>query len=118
MLSICLNNWKGAMIDLTPNELSEIKRVLRAYVPSQRVLAFGSRVSHTARRYSDLDLVLVGDKEIDTQTLDELRAVLAESDLPIHVDVLDWHALSKAFQQVIMRSPVETLQEPDPIPQP
>lgn len=107
------------MIDLTPDELSEVKQILRAYVPSQRVLAFGSRVSHTARRYSDLDLVLVGDKEIDPRTLGDLKAAFAESDLPIHVDVLDWHTLSKSFQQVIMSSPVETLQQPDdPIPQP
>lgn len=107
------------MIDLAPDELTEIKRIVRLYVPSQHVLAFGSRISRTARRYSNLDLVLMGDKEIDPQTLGDLRAAFAELDLPIHVDVLDWQALSKRFQQVIMHSPVETLQQADaPIPQP
>ncbi|ORJ52556.1 hypothetical protein B5V00_16740, partial [Geothermobacter hydrogeniphilus] len=50
--------------------------------------------------YSDLDLALVAEKPIDWR-LEELRDAFAESDLPIMVDVLDWHGISPRFRKVI-----------------
>ena len=65
--------------------------------------AFGSRVRGNARKYSDLDLAIVGKKRLDWRELEALRDAFAESDLPMQVDVLDWNAVSDEFRAVIAR---------------
>ena len=47
------------MIDLDEKSLQIVKELLRQHVPECKVLAFGSRVTGTASRYSDLDLAIV-----------------------------------------------------------
>lgn len=97
------------MIDLEEESLHVIKTILRRHVPECKVLAFGSRVKGTARRFSDLDLAVVCNEPIDWRRLEALKDAFSESDLPIMVDVLDWHALSESFRAIISRQ-CETLQ--------
>ncbi|RJP26255.1 MAG: nucleotidyltransferase domain-containing protein [Candidatus Omnitrophota bacterium] len=92
------------MIDLEKKYLHEVKRILREYVPDCRVRVFGSRVDGTARQYSDLDLCVEGTAPIDPQILEELKYAFAESDLPIIVDVSDWHSVSDSFRKIILRT--------------
>lgn len=92
------------MIDLDERCLSEVRRLLQAHVPEVEVRVFGSRVNGTASRFSDLDLVLVGAAAIAPGRLAALRDAFAASDLPIQVDVLDWHAISDSFRQVIEKN--------------
>jgi len=39
-----------------------VRDILHRSVPNRSVWAFGSRVTGKARRYSDLDLVVMGDR--------------------------------------------------------
>ncbi len=89
------------MIDFDAKYLDIVRRILAAHVPEVEVRVFGSRVLGKARCYSDLDLALVGEKRIDEPRLEAMRDVLSESDLPVQVDVLDWHAISESFRKVI-----------------
>ena len=89
------------MIDIRPDHLETVKRILAAHVPECEVRAFGSRVNWTAKDYSDLDLAVVGKERLDPQCLSQLTEALENSDLPIRVDVLDWHAISEKFRKVI-----------------
>ncbi len=89
------------MIDLQSDHLALIQTILAQHVPHAEVRTFGSRVTGTARDYSDLDLVVVGREKIDRKTLHRLEEAFAESDLPFRVDVLDWHRISDSFRQVI-----------------
>ncbi|MDW8382526.1 MAG: nucleotidyltransferase domain-containing protein, partial [Verrucomicrobiota bacterium] len=91
------------MIDVNPHHLETIKRILREHVPDCEVRAFGSRVDWTAKDYSDLDLVVVGEKALPADTLRRLREAFEESDLPFRVDVLDWYMMSEEFRRVIER---------------
>ena len=91
------------MIDLNPNHLAIVKRILADHVPECEVWAFGSRASWTAKDYSDLDLAIVGDRPLDWRTLGLLKEAFEESDLPMRVDVLDWHDIVESFQRVIER---------------
>ena len=52
------------MIHLDQTQLALVKPILSAYVPDRAVAAFGSRVQGTAREFSDLDLVLLGDEPV------------------------------------------------------
>lgn len=89
------------MIDLRPDHLETVKRILAAHVPECEARAFGSRVTWTAKDYSDLDLVVVGKERLNPECLSRLTEALENSDLPIRVDVLDWHAISEKFRKVI-----------------
>ena len=94
------------MIDLNPNHLETVKRILAEHLPGCEVRAFGSHATWTAKDYSDLDLAVVGNGPIDSRALARLKAGLEESDLPMRVDVLDWHSTSESFREVIERDHV------------
>ena len=90
-------------IDLNPNYLAIVERILAEHVPECEVRAFGSRANWTAKDYSDLDLAVVGDGLLDWRTLADLKEAFEESDLPMRVDVLDWYDISESFQRIIER---------------
>jgi predicted nucleotidyltransferase len=89
------------MIDLETKFADEVRHILRANVPECEVRVYGSRVRGTARRHSDLDLAIIGKTALEEWKIDVLKEAFAESDLPIMVDVLDWHTISESFRQVI-----------------
>ena len=89
------------MIDLRPDHLDTVQRILAEHVPECEVRAFGSRAAWTAKDYSDLDLAVVGAGPLDWRTLGRLKEAFEESSLPMRVDVLDWHAISESFRKVI-----------------
>ena len=99
------------MIDLPPSQLEIVKGILAEKVPCCEVRAFGSRVKQTAKNWSDLDLAVVGAVALDSGVLYDLKVSFEESDLPIRVDVLDWHTISPEFKQVILEA-YEILQPP------
>ncbi|MCS6772359.1 MAG: nucleotidyltransferase domain-containing protein [Kiritimatiellae bacterium] len=75
-------------------------------MPECKVLAFGSRVEGNAKAYSDLDLAIVGERVLPFKTVWRLREAFEESDLPFRVDVVDWHAVSEKFRDVIKKRSV------------
>lgn len=91
------------MIDLSPNHLKTVRQILAEHVPACEVRAFGSRVTSSAKKYSDLDLAIVGDTALDLHTLARLKEAFEDSDLPIQVDVLDWREISESIQEVIAK---------------
>lgn len=99
------------MIDISPFHLETIKKILRKYVPDCEVRAFGSRVTWTAKDYSDLDLTIVGQGALSKKVIYELQESFQESDLPFRIDILDWHTISNEFQALIEKK-YEMLQEP------
>ena len=88
-------------IDLNPTCMATVERILSEHVPECEVRAFGSRAAWTAKDYSDLDLAVVGDGPLHWRTLGRLKDAFEESRLPMRVDLLDWHAISESFRDVI-----------------
>ena len=89
------------MIDMSPAQLEEVKRILRAHVPDCEVRAFGSRVTGRVKPWSDLDLAVIGPTPMGWRRLGLLTEAFQESTLPFRVDVLDWHETSSSFQAII-----------------
>ena len=94
------------MIDIDPKYLVEIKKTLKTIAPDYEVRVFGSRVTGHAKEFSDVDLALIGKEKIDWQLIEQLKDAFSESDLPYMVDVLDWNAISKEFQNLIEKQSV------------
>jgi len=97
------------LIDARPDHLGIIRAIMRRHVPKRKVWAFGSRVTWTAKTYSDLDLVILGDEPLDLGVLASLKEDFSESDLPWKVDVVDWASTSDSFRKIIKKNKVEFL---------
>ncbi len=89
------------MIDLAPEHRAAVERILKKIVPDCDVFAFGSRVTGTAKKYSDLDIAIVGSTRLPPVIVMRLKEAFEESELPVRVDVLDWHALPESFRKII-----------------
>ena len=88
-------------VDITPEQLAEVLRILADYVPGYEVWAFGSRVTGHAKPWSDLDLAVAGPAPIHWNELGKLTEAFQASELPFRVDVMDWNTAYPAFQEVI-----------------
>lgn len=89
------------MIDLAPRYLGIIREILKKHIPDYEVRIFGSRVNQTAKKYSDLDLTIVGKTKLPKKILYLLRDEFEESDLPFRVEIMDWHTVSDDFKKII-----------------
>lgn len=85
------------MLDLSPRQLAIIRALLASHLTGREVRAFGSRVSGRAWRYSDLDLVVMGDEPLPDLVRANLVADLEESDLPFRVDLIEARDLPAAW---------------------
>ena len=84
-------------IDLTLEELREVKALLQHYLPNTKAWAYGSRVHWNARPDSDLDLVVFATPE-QRINVSELREAFAESNLPFPVDLFVWDEVPEKFR--------------------
>lgn len=89
------------MIQITDTERSIVKDIIKRYLPDIGIRAFGSRVHGTAKKWSDLDLVLMTKQMIPSQTMTLIKMDFSESDLPWRVDTLDWSRLDENFRSLI-----------------
>jgi uncharacterized protein len=94
------------VLDLGVDHLRMVRAVLGVHLPTGRAFAFGSRVRGTAKRFSDLDLVVQTDGRLDLDGLGDLRSAFSECDLPIKVDVVDWSGLDASFRRLIEKEVV------------
>ncbi len=88
-------------LDISPDDLKTVKKILAEHALDFEVRAFGSRASWTARQYSDLDLVLMTDEPLDVSRMASLREAFIESNLPYIVDIVDWASASESFREII-----------------
>lgn len=95
-------------LDLDPVYLQRLQKLLREHAPWAEVWAYGSRLDQTCHEASDLDLVLRNPEELTRpyEKLYKLKEALAESDLPILVDILDWARISSSFRKGIEKNHV------------
>lgn len=93
-------------VEAAEADLDTVRAILRAHVPGHEVWAFGSRARRCAKRYSDLDLVIVGAEPLSLDVLAALNEAFAESELPWKVDVVDWARIGDAFRRIVERDRV------------
>ncbi len=94
------------MLDLDKKHLEIIKQILAEHVSEFEVLAYGSRVTGTAKPFSDLDLVIMTTEPLPIRRMARLREAFSESDLPIKVDIADWATTDEGFRGIIQKGTV------------
>lgn len=95
------------MIILEPNHLQIVKAILKQQIPRRKIVVFGSRANGTPKKYSDLDLCVMGKKPLSLKQQADLREAFSESDLPIRVDIVDWATTTPEFQAIIQANSVD-----------
>ncbi len=84
---------------LTHQELETVKEILKKHIPNYEVWAFGSRVTGKAKKFSDLDLVIITTKKFDIKILFALNESFSDSNLPFKVDIVEWLPLNDFFHE-------------------
>lgn len=98
-------------MDLSPDQLKIITGILAVQVPGCEVRAFGSRVNGKAKKFSDLDIVIMSEAPVTSMKMASIKDAFSESNLPFRVDVLDWSSIGDEFRKIISRK-YEALQYP------
>lgn len=85
------------MIHMEQHHLEIVKTILGKYPYTFYI--FGSRAKGNPKRFSDLDICFF--KNIPWNIRAHIDENFEESDLPYKVDVVDWNACDKSFQNFI-----------------
>jgi predicted nucleotidyltransferase len=88
-------------IQLNETEKTTIKNILKSILPNVQFKIFGSRAKGTAKKYSDLDLVLITETPVSLAKLSELEEEFANSDIPFKIDIVDWQRITPEFKKII-----------------
>ncbi|MEI6511553.1 MAG: nucleotidyltransferase domain-containing protein [Candidatus Uhrbacteria bacterium] len=88
-------------LDLTPGEREIILGILRDRLPGATVWAFGSRATGTARKTSDLDLLVRDAEPLTIRQRSQFELACSESRLPFFVDIVDERTTSDWFLKEI-----------------
>lgn len=78
-----------------------VNEILARLVPGKQVVLFGSRAGGSPKPYSDIDLCIMGDTSVPSNTMSALRIAFADSNLPVRVDIADWATTNPEFQKII-----------------
>ena len=92
-----------SQVDITPQHLEIVTDILRRHLPDREVWAYGSRVTGRSWRYSDLDLVALGDLPIGAMLMDDLLNEMSETLLPYIVELKDWQRIPQHWRDEILR---------------
>lgn len=87
-------------LDLKPKYHELVCQLLKQYIPTMTVWAYGSRVKGESSNGSDLDLVVLNSEQAPIN-LSQLKTTFSESNLPISVDILDWSTIPEKMQEEI-----------------
>ena len=86
-------------IQMDDKYLKIVAQVLRRHGLKNEIYAFGSRTRGDHGKYSDLDIVIKSSISIAEMTA--IKNDLAESQLPITVDIVVWDQISDEFKKKI-----------------
>lgn len=91
---------------LDQNTINFLKKTIRTHIPdkSYKAFIFGSRATNTNRRYSDIDLGIMGPKPLSSKAYISIDQDFQESDLPYKVDLVDFSNVTEKFKRVSLSS--------------
>lgn len=89
-------------MELDPKYKAKIIAVLSALFPDAKIYLYGSRARGTHRERSDIDIALDAGEKLDFLDVGEARDMLAESNIPYTVEVVDLHAVSPKMRESII----------------
>ena len=87
-------------IDISSEQRRVLLALLKKHLPNTRVWVYGSRAGFTAKKSSDLDMVVFA-RSGQKRQVGDLREALEQSDLPFRVDLFVWDDVPERFRKKI-----------------
>lgn len=86
------------------NEEKTIKDIVHKFInPNEyKIFIFGSRATGKAKKFSDYDIGIIGEKPVEWKVLSLADEAFEESDLPFKVDIVDFSLVSDKFQKTAL----------------
>ena len=87
---------------LNKNIIGQINKIVFRFLDPKRdkVFIFGSRASDKAMKFSDIYIGIETKRKIRGSTIEEIKELFEESDIPYTVDVVDFSDVSDKFKKV------------------
>jgi len=84
-----------------PDTIKILRKILQSHIPdkSYRAFIFGSRAKGTNRKFSDVDLGIIGPKPLSSRVFVTIQDEFEKSDLPYKVDFVDFSSVSDKFRK-------------------
>lgn len=87
-----------------PKEIKDkIIGILNVLFPGAQLYLFGSRARGTYSQYSDIDLAIDTQAQIPLYDINEVKSMLAESNIVYKIDIVDLHRIPEKMREVILR---------------
>ncbi len=90
------------MIDLSTDCRLEVLGIVERYLPNYEVRVVGSRARGSAKRYSDIDLLVLNRQPLSPRIRALARTAFEESDIPYKVDLIEAADLDPAFRDRLL----------------
>jgi len=94
------------MSDMDAHSRAEVARIVRAHLGGQEIRLVGSRARGTAKRFADIDVLVMNREPLSPSARALINTAFEESDLPYKVDLLEWASLTPAFRDRLLRDSV------------
>ncbi len=89
------------------SEAKFISEILMPYKKDYDFYYYGSRVKGTFEKSSDLDILIKGHSQMPYETLETIKFLFDNSDLPFVVNFTDFYAIDDKFYQLIQKDLVK-----------
>lgn len=83
---------------------NDIKKIIFKYLSPRdyQIFIYGSRATGRARKWSDYDIGVIGGQPIPTMKKVAIEDELESSNIPVNVDVVDFHHVSDRFKNLAL----------------
>ena len=81
----------------------KIVGILSVLFPDATIYLFGSRARGTARERSDIDIAIDAKDKLRPARISEARDMLAESNIPYTIEIVDLHSVSESMRDNILK---------------
>ena len=81
-----------------------LKSIISKYLPDlkYKVFIFGSRTHDSHRKFSDLDIGILGPSKVSSSTLTSIQNDISDSDIPYLTDVVDFSSVPANFKNKVL----------------
>ena len=76
---------------------TELISIIHKHLPGCKIMLFGSRARGTQASGADYDIAIDTGKKIPSTTMLHISSDIEDSNIFLHVDVVDLHAVSEKF---------------------
>lgn len=88
-------------LNLDNRYIEFIKDTINNVLDDVEIYIFGSRTQGKSLEYSDIDIALKGENQIEFDKILNLRAAFSNSTFPYKVDIIDLNNIDEKFYNII-----------------